>query len=1000
MSAERRSLGDLLRRHRLAAGLSQAELADRAGLSRRGVSDIERGAIQAPHHDTLARLADALELAAADRTTLHAAARGRFIQELAEPRSASATQPTLVGRQQELALIERHLAGETAPLLMFAGEPGIGKSRLLAEAATQASARGWRVIAGGCTRRSGQAPYEPILSALAQELRSIPPARQRLDLQGCGWLVRLLPELLEAHLVPAPTWTLPPDQERRLIFDAVARYLANMSGPKGTLLLLDDLQWAEGDALALLEALVGKATQSHSGTVRLLGAYRLTEVHLEDPLGLLLADLAREGAVERYQLPLLTHEEASALLAQLWPQGEETDIELAARAEALHRADGLPFYLVCGVRAFADKGGPLNTAAGSRQIPASVAESVQARVAALPVAARSLIGAAAVAGRVVPGALLLATTSLTEDETLEALKALSRAGLLVEGAEESYRFSHDLIREVIEEELGSQQRRTLHRRLAEALERDSGLERKRLVAEIASHYLAAGEHRRALPYVLLAGDQAEAVYAHVEAKDHYQTALDLAQRLGDTPHEALALEKLGGALWEGEVYLNEAREMSDRAAQLFQSLGDREGELRALAAIALRHGGIGQVEACEARLLPRLAALEADATAQDGPGLARVYANLATVYSKGFRRRETLDALERGEHFARTVQDDALRLHMLHRRVAETALLGIDYPNDEALEIIALAERLGDMRRSWTGLLLAFYDYTVRGDFACARDYLERLTRQDRLLQARGSSSDNIGEFVLANISEFAFYIGDWRGAREASRQSIAIEERNEPFGARFSSGYGSLNLGVLELAEGHEEAAISRLEPALTRALAKGDLQALVFITRSLVEADLLAGRTETARSRLALAYAHPGLQYPSFLSALLAPVLAWADLDLRRGDEARDEIEACEAYARAHELRLFLPDILRVRALIALADSHWQEAEEALNGARSLARDIPLPWAELKALWVFGQLEAAHGDSVEARERFKEALAICDHLGEGLYRPHIERALIALGA
>src|SRR5262249_62042480 len=133
--------------------------------------------------------------------------------------------------------------------------------RLLAEAPPRAARRGGRVSGGGCTRRSGQGPYEPLVSALALEVRRTPSARQRLELQGCGWLVRLLPELLETQVVPAPAWMLPPDQERRLMFDAVARYLANIAGPAGTLLLLDDLQWADGDALALIETLVGTVAE-------------------------------------------------------------------------------------------------------------------------------------------------------------------------------------------------------------------------------------------------------------------------------------------------------------------------------------------------------------------------------------------------------------------------------------------------------------------------------------------------------------------------------------------------------------------------------------------------------------------------------------------------------------------------------------------------------------------------------------------------------------------
>jgi hypothetical protein len=170
------------------------------------------------------------------------------------------------------------------------------------------------------------------------------------------------------------------------------------------------------------------------------------------------------------------------------------------------------------------------------------------------------------------------------------------------------------------------------------------------------------------------------------------------------------------------------------------------------------------------------------------------------------------------------------------------------------------------------------------------------------------------------------------------------------------------------------------------------------VLITRSLVEADLLAGRTKAALRRLALVNDHPGMQYQSFWSALLAPVSAWADLELSHGDAARDKIEVCESYARAHVIHLLLPDILRIRALIALGDARWQEATAALDEAYSFAHETPLPWAELKALWVYGQLEVARGNPAAAHARFAAALAICERLGERLYRPHIERSLAAL--
>src|SRR5205807_601937 len=159
------------------------------------VSDLERGAKCRPHPSTVRLLAEALELAGSARVAFEAA-RGRGTATSAAtveavgsaaPLQGGGGPPPLVGRQGELALLER----------------------------------------------------------------------------------------------PLPAWTLPPEQERRLLDKAVGRLLANVAGPAGTLLLLDDLQWADPDALELLATLVRAAAEI---PLRVLGAYRDTEVQTNDPL--------------------------------------------------------------------------------------------------------------------------------------------------------------------------------------------------------------------------------------------------------------------------------------------------------------------------------------------------------------------------------------------------------------------------------------------------------------------------------------------------------------------------------------------------------------------------------------------------------------------------------------------------------------------------------------------------------------------------------------------
>jgi transcriptional regulator with XRE-family HTH domain len=301
--------GALLRRYRLLAGLTQEALAERAHLSLCAVSALEQGTSRAPRAATLALLAEALALSAQARAALVAAAQHDTRTAPPAPIGSSGA-PLLVGRERESAMLDRHLAGEGPPLLLLAGEPGIGKSRLLGEAGRRGAAAGWRVLRAGCARSAGQLSYTPLLQALQDQVGGLSVAQQRVALRGCAWLVRLLPELADGPIEPLPPWAVAPAQERRLLFEAVGRFLANVAGPAGTLLVLDDLQWAGPDALDLLAALV------HARTVplRVVGAYRDTEVQPGDPLAVTLADLAHAGLLGRHLLLPLAPSEVHQLL--------------------------------------------------------------------------------------------------------------------------------------------------------------------------------------------------------------------------------------------------------------------------------------------------------------------------------------------------------------------------------------------------------------------------------------------------------------------------------------------------------------------------------------------------------------------------------------------------------------------------------------------------------------------------------------------------------------
>jgi tetratricopeptide (TPR) repeat protein len=687
--------------------------------------------------------------------------------------------------------------------LALMGEPGIGKSRLLAEAGGMARAAGWTVLSGGCVRRSGQEPYAPFVDMLALAIAARSPAQQRQDLRGCSWLARLLPELADRRAVPAPDWSLSAELERRLIFAAIVQYMANVAGPSGTLLLLDDLHWAGQDALDLLASLARPHARSTS--LRLLVACRDTEIGPDAPLGLLLADLAREWFVASKHVARLSPEEA-ADLAQLLLEGRRQGAAGTGRAEAgaatggagfgpdSARPDGLaaalavrtggrPYFLVScalAVRA-AREHGSIPQQMEATLIPWNVAASLRQRIALLPETAQEVLGVAAVAGRRSSRTLLMqvgAQLGRAELELLAALEATDRAGLLLEASSDAYEFAHDLVREVVTSDLSAARRAALHRRVGDALEGVPA--HKRAPAELAWHFEQAGEMRRALPYALVAGDQAWATSAFSEAEQHYRTALEGAQDVGDQARAAKALEGVV-SVQISLAHYSEALATIEAALRVYEALGDVERQAR-LAAEELRaHKSLTAFDAGIARFGPLIEDVRVRGVSESGE--ARLYSALADLLVQGAyfdagekaasRLSEALVAAERAMALARAAGDDGTLAYAMLSLGLALLLLG---RLDEALEVIEgavpLAEAAGDLRLFVFALKQAQAMRGYHGDFALGQRHLDRgLALSDRVGYPMLAAS------VWGDQAELAYYRGDWALARTAIERSLQIAQ-------------------------------------------------------------------------------------------------------------------------------------------------------------------------------------------------------------------------------
>lgn len=445
------SLGALIARLRRDGGLTQEQLAERSGLSVRAISSIECGS-RLPRRFTMERLAGALDLTAEQRATIAGlAARARY----RDSRAPGASVLPLVGRREEVAALRELLAGRGPGLLAIGGEPGIGKSRLLAEALELAAFHATAVLAGVCRR--GADPYAPIVDALADHIGHSSAADLAASLRGCAGLELLLPELSSPGpsrpgLPGAPAGGMGMStglvtggmagQQRRLVFAAVRQFLTNLAGTGRVLLVLDDLQWAGPDTADLIAHLLRYA----SPQVRVVMAYRTGDVSHTGRLAECVADLARLNHVRRIRLAPLSRVESDALVSLVAGAGV---LDGDRRSRILRRAGGLPLFLIELTQAA--------LVAAGEEVPTNLRLAVAQQVAALPEPALSLLRRMATLGAAVPVEDLTGTGE-SLDTVVAALETSRRYGILDETAT-GYRFRFPLIQELLMLGVGRNQRR-------------------------------------------------------------------------------------------------------------------------------------------------------------------------------------------------------------------------------------------------------------------------------------------------------------------------------------------------------------------------------------------------------------------------------------------------------------------------------------------------------------------------------------------------------------
>jgi DNA-binding NarL/FixJ family response regulator len=502
----------------------------------------------------------------------------------------SVISPVLVGRLPELQALCQfidHAKGGRGQAVLIAGEAGIGKSRVLAEAQTYAASQGFLPFRISCFQTDTALPYaplfEPLRNYLLLELQST--HSQKL-LSIAEELSRLLPELAPFPFPPSPTRSEPlhlePEQKKYRLRMTLGEFFIQLGTEQPLLILVEDVHWGDESTLEFLHYLMRR---SIAQPIILLLTYRNDEVRAE--LKHWLAQLDHEHLSHHLILARLSRQEVDVMLRAIFGLNRAPHPHLLEILYTL--TDGNPFFIEELLKSLSASGG-IDLEKGSwngklpneLEIPRTVQAVVQQRSEQLSKDARRMIQLAAVMGRQFDFTVLQQLTQHSDLELLALMKELIAAQLIIEESAERFIFRHALTRQALYSSLLARERRLLHAAIAEMLELTYELNLERYAADLAYHFYEAASWEQALYYSMQAGKRAQSFYALRPALEHFTRGVEAAQHLDHAPPIALyrarglTYEMLGEfklALSDLEIVLRQANAAQEQQTE-WQALID------------------------------------------------------------------------------------------------------------------------------------------------------------------------------------------------------------------------------------------------------------------------------------------------------------------------------------------------------------------------------------------------------------------------------------------
>jgi DNA-binding NtrC family response regulator/tetratricopeptide (TPR) repeat protein len=902
-------------------------------------------------------------------------------------------EPPLVGRDgalDQLGRTLRALAEGRGGVAVLSGEDGVGKTRLLAELARRAASDGVRVLSGRCPApgpsRSG--PYAEALGALVPHLAERPAGEVAelctADARALGYVCPALLHLPYVRTLPDPA-DLSPDLNKFRVFSAVTALLRNWSRRERVLLLLDDVQWADDATIELTyylqrNVVLGAVTFGEpqaGGALAIVMARRSGDEPATPLLDRTLAEARRAGALLEVGLQRLGPDQVRALVAGML-SGAPSSPDLLDLVAA--ESGGNPQAAVELVASLSAEG-LLGHSQGRWRLPTGASTSsgrlgdvLHRRVARIGPAAHRLLTVAALGGPEVDLALLADATGLAPAEMSAAVSELVEARLLARGDSGAPAFVHEQLRQLVREELEPAERTSHHRRLAEALEARAragaaSTSARPTAAEIARHWLEAGDALGALRHLPDAARERRLAGNSAEALELLRTQLALFDRLPREERHRRVREALEARRAAAEILMRSGRhaEAADAFLELLASCrgaASLEQEARALVGLGATANLAGQYADAREHLSRALQLSERE-------GLRRVTVEaraylIQNAYMQGrFEEAEAhhgpvLSAVrELGDRVltAEALRQIGLSHHFRGRSEAAIPLYR------EALQLLS---EVGDRRNTAATLHNLGILHAARGEWPVAMDCYERsltIFREMGLRRETASCLTNVGNVHLQQ-----------GGFGEAARRYEQAQAIYAELGDRRAAAENLMNLGDVDLKRALHREGREKYRQALAVHRDLDNPAGIASATCNLAVAGIQLGQLEEARGLLAEALeidrrldSPRGLSYDLAASALLLA---------ERGDDeaALVDVQAAREQARRagdrYQVAVLSNEAARLLLLLGRRDAAHEEARHAYGEATSLgARE-----EEAAAL----ALQAEAGPQVQAVERLDRAIEL----------------------